>query len=244
MKINKLDGLLSLDVEYGNSDSFYSAIKSQSFPYYIDRLECNQLHLFKWEGRLVRSKVEIEDEVFKNADRIERALKFNFIDESSLYDLVSRFVVYSNNSRVAKILDKVIQHESSNLYHQYSANSSLCVPIGDDQYLHFSSAARKIPSGFDEVFYVRDEAVINGKYRWIVHHRLIANPNKANLVVRSCHPKIEGVLPGQYLLPKLLKHYLFRIRERKYPNFPVMCVGEIDIPKGECAFISTTVEIK
>ncbi len=232
-----------LDVEFGNADSFYSAKKTATLPYDSTQFIENNLYHYEWAGRLNRTNIKLEDKICESGKVLVRKLVFHFNAQSFLFDMVSRFVIFSNNKRPASIANLLVEHKCSNLYYQFSADHPLKVPVRDNQYLVFSTLNCIVPSGFKEVFYVRDEAVSDGKYKWIVHHRLIVDPAKAKLIVRGCHPKIEGILPCQNLFPECLKRYLFRIRERKYPGFPIMSVGEIEVAKGDCAQMSTRIEL-
>ena len=237
---------LVLDVEFGNADSFYSGFKTNSLPHK------NSLPLKKkdidsnwcWKGDLIRTNLNLKDSwLFNSKEKLNRKLSFYATEDSYLYDMVSRFVVKSTTSNSATIADQKYPHLSKNLYYQYQANTSVRVPISTSQYIEFSSESSLIPKGFKEVFYIRDETKDGEYYNWIVHHRLIVDPNECNLILRGCNPRIEGVLPLQNFIPKIIKKIFFRIREIKYPNFPIMTVGETCLPKNKSAQLATKVTL-
>ncbi|THB65905.1 MAG: hypothetical protein D6B27_07620 [Gammaproteobacteria bacterium] len=228
------------DVEYGNSIGFYSASKAKDLPY---SALVSKPSGFIWNGALEKTSISIKDSFFLNKTKLDRKLEFSLNEESLLFDFVSRFVVISKNERPAEIAGQKVEHKSSNIYRQYSACHSAIVPVGNDLLLEFSSIGAEIPPGFDEVFYIRDESQRAGIYRWIVHHRLIVNPLKANLILRCCNPRFEGVVPWQKFIPGQLKRQLFRIREKALPSFPFMVVGEVSVSAGADVKLHTKVEI-
>lgn len=213
--------LLKLDIEYGNARGFFSADKCG-----IRGLDAEkEIQINNYKTSIPGAAINITDSVDVVENNLVRSTKFEVQAGSKLFDMVSRFVVLSND-RVARIEAKEIKHKSRNIYHQYSTNDVL-VPVGLRGYLQFKDNGSAGHPLFENVFYIRDETVEqNGMRRWIVHHRMIVNQKTANLIVRCCHPMLEGPLPLQGIIPNALRKKLFRIRERKMPNFPFMAVGE------------------
>lgn len=233
-------GLLHLDVEYGNASCFYSAVKCNDAPHLGGAF--GDKEYLVWRGKLVNTDILITDDAFVSGDCLNRSLNFSIQSESRVFDFVSRFVVYSFNDRKGYIDDKAYPHVSKNIYRQFAVTSGVSVPVGETAYLKFSSLGAQVPEGFDEVFYIRDESKDLLGCRWIVHHRLIVNPKKVRLIVRSCNPRFEGVLPFEQCLPDILKRPLFRVREAHFPNFPIMAVGEAILKQGEDASLCTQVK--
>ena len=219
--------LLRLDVEFGNAQGFFSAAKSG-----LDTDNVAQGDISShYDAHIPCAMASINDSTIINKSELIRTTKFTTETDSRFFDLVSRFVVLSND-RCARIAGQNIQHNCKNIYHQHSTND-VVVPVGSEDHLHFQDNNSTEHINFENVFYVRDEAVDkHGMKRWIVHHRMIVNQNAADLIVRCCHPVLEGPLPFQKAIPAALKKQLFRIRERNFPDFPLMAVGEILVKKN------------
>lgn len=237
---------LYLDVEYGNANSFYSGTKSKSLPYlkknfFSNIHDCN--YDYCWNGKLQNTDITLNESLLVGNVNIERTLSFTMNDISHLFDMVSRFVVKSKTNKPASIDKYSYIHESNNLYYQFPASNSVIIPIDDNSSIKFEPLNSVVPKGFQEVFYIRDEGTINGEFIWVVHHRLIVIPEQSNLILRCCNPKIEGILPLQNFLPRWFKKLFFRIREKRYPNFPIMTVGEVTLEKGDRASLSTKVSV-
>lgn len=231
------DRLIQLDIEFGNAAGFFSGSKQGIC---IGKDYENSL-VRKFTADITDAKLEIEEKCFSSECKIIRSIKFTAISESQLYDMVSRYVVLSND-RPAYIAGKKITHACSNIYHQFPVKEAK-VPLGDAHWLKFSDDGSSEHPAFDSVFYVRDESIENGMKRWIVHHRKIVKPDIARLIVRSCNPRFEGALPAQRLIPQFIKRELFRIRESRYPSFPLMAVGEVSLSNGCVTEINTLMQI-
>lgn len=224
---------LQSGVEFGNADGFFSSpainyCEMESRRSAVSRYEIHRAHL-EWADSLVVN------------GGITRRVDFSPLSNSELYDMVSRFIIYSDDDRPACISGKVVNHRSSNIYHQYDVPVEVRVPIGQYGYVSFSSAGAVVPPGFKEVLYLRDEAKVSGRWRWIVHHRLICDEAVAKLVLRSCNPRLEGVIPLENYIPDFFKRPFFRIRERRWPSCPLMAVGEVKIGGDEYAALSTNI---
>jgi hypothetical protein len=229
-------GLLKLDVEFGNSHGFFSATKAKKQLLEAESGEIN------YEASFQDANLSVTDSCSIGIDYFDRKVNFEIASESRLYDLVSRYVVLSNE-RSAEISGITIRHTNSNIYYQYSASKTI-VPIGNDDYIQFGDIGTTQHESFDNVFYVRDEATeSNGMRRWIVHHRMIVKEEALNLIVRCCHPIWNRPVPAQSLIPNFIKRQLFRIRERRYPNFPFMAVGEVSLPSGQLFDIKTRIKL-
>lgn len=230
--------MLRLDVEFGNSHTFFSASKKGIYL-------CNKMPLTQhvnYEAKIDNAELIINDTASITPLELTRSTEFRAISDSMLFDFVSRFVILSDE-REAEIDGMRIQHCSSNIYHQYPSKTAT-VPIGKKHFLLFSNAGTTSHPLFERVFYVRDEGIeSSGLRRWIIHHRLIARQQTANLIVRCCHPRFEGPLPFQNFIPKALKNRLFRIREKQKPNFPFMAVGESPVPRGFKTEICTKIQL-
>lgn len=232
------NNLLSLDIEFGNAAGFFSGHKNnvcsnEKYAESFDRV---------FIPTLEKTGLEIRENYFISSDEINRNICYLVKGESKIFDLVSRYVVLSD-SRPAFIDKKIITHACSNIYHQFPVGK-VKVPIGNNGWLYFSDNNSTEHPFFNSVFYVRDEAVEeNGMKRWVVHHRKIVKQEVANLIVRSCNPRLEGELPFQWIIPRFLKKELFRIREAKFPNFPIMAVGEVLLNSGFHAKINTTIKL-
>ena len=90
--------------------------------------------------------------------------------------------------------------------------------------------------------YVRDECIESNFYKWIVHHRLIAN--NSNFILIGCNRIINGEITLQNLIPKYLKKFFYRIREKSYPNFPFMVINEKIVYKPKPLNLRTKIYIK
>lgn len=239
-----MEKLLSCDVEYGNATAFYSATKTKTLPYSLERLSNDEAFEYEWNGVLVKTDVHLKDEIALHEPQVlSRRLSFYASQNSCLFDMVSRFVVISYNDRPAKIAGREFKHQCANLYRQYAVKSGVRVPIGSCNYLEFESLNANVPDGFQEVFYIRDESKNADEHRWIVHHRLIVDPSVSELILRSCNPRFEGPLIGQGYLPRWFKRLFFRIRESKYPNLPIMTIGEVDLLAGKHACLHTGIRV-
>ena len=233
--------LFYLDVEYGNASYFYSGVKQKGSAHLGGAFVCSRD--YEWEGNLVHTNLNLYDNLRLSDKHLDRRLLFHVREDSRLFDFVSRFVVYSNDSRPGRINGKEYVHRSNNIYYQFPIGGEVSVPVGESGRLQFESIGAEIPSGFNEVFYIRDEGRDENGYRWIVHHRLIVDPNQVRLVLRSCNPRFEGPLPYEQYLPNRIKRPLFRIRESHYPSFPIMTVGEAHLLAGDRVSIRTAVEL-
>lgn len=230
--------LLRLDVEFGNAKGFFSASKSGAQP--LDPSQPPQTS--EYEAGIPDAKLKINDSVIVADQNLTRNTIFSAKQDCDLFDLVSRFVVLSND-RKARIANTEIQHSCKNIYHQHAVKG-VTVPIGTNSFLQFTDFNTAGHPLFDRVFYVRDEAIESGGLkRWIVHHRLIVKQQTANLIVRCCHPKFEGPLPFQKIIPQALKEKLFRIREKQNPNFPFMAVGEVPLNANHQVDIRTRIQL-
>ena len=230
--------IIYCDVEFGNSRNFFSGVKTGV----LEKDWSNNFIEFSFRSCIVDADIlvfenrEVKNEIFY------RNVKFKVDEDSKIFDFVSRFVVLSDD-RPAYIDNIEINHSCSNLYYQYPAKEAI-VPIGFDKYLKFEEFNSNYSKFFDNVFYIRDEGVEkNGMKRWIFHHRLIVKKEYANLILRCCHPKFEGPLPFQMVIPSLIKKELFRIREKKFPNFPFMTVGERVVERGEIFELGTVLSL-
>lgn len=229
--------LLQLDVEFGNAEGFFSASKTDLQASIIKKND----KFSNYDAGICGANLSIGDLIDVKSNGLIRNVQFVPMRDSKLFDLVSRFVVISND-RCARIAGNEVKHTCKNIYHQYKTDDVI-VPVGTDNYLKFQGQNSKGHPSFETVFYIRDEGIEkDGMKRWIVHHRIIVDQNAANLIVRSCNPVLEGPLPMQWMIPALIKRKLFRIRERKLPNFPLMTVGEVLVKKYHTFNICTSVE--
>ncbi len=229
-------GNLVLDVEFGNSHRFFSASKNNFLPNY-ENSESSHV-----SAMIPAATLDITDTVKFETGQFTRDLSFLALERSYLFDAVSRFVVYSQSNRPAYIASKEIWHSNSNIYHQYPYAKPR-LPIGDNEWITFGDNLSDLPSGFDNVFYIRDESHDEKGYRWIVHHRFIAKIDSAHLIVRGCHPKFNKPFKLQAIWPEWLKRKLYRIRESNYPFFPIQSVGEVSIPENKKFSIRTKIQV-
>lgn len=234
---NYLLDYCELGIEYGNASGFYSANTSVNYKKKLAPHSRKQLLNSTYP---LGTSTTIEDSTSLKNNSLNRATTFSFSDDSAIFDIVSRFVVWSDD-RVARIGNDNITHRSSNLYYQHPSSNEAFVPIATKGYLRFRCMPAQNLKGFESVIYVRDEAIDTKGYRWVVHHRQIADPYQSKLVVRCCNPRLEGALPNQNLIPKWLKLMIFRLRERRFPHAPLMAVSEKVVRAGETAELNTCV---
>jgi len=232
-------GELAIDIEFGNQHGFFSGS--------LDGVCSKEVYCKKVTDRSFDvdnciAKGKVKELTNIKSGSLVRELVFNAEQDAFLYDLVSRFVVLSND-RNAYISDMEIKHNNSNIYYQYLSDKSVKVPLGDSHWLEFSDLGSTVEPYFDNVFYIRDESQSDGRYKWIVHHRKIVKPEYAELILRGCNPRIEGVIPHQKWIPRFIKNMLFRIREKKYPNFPLMAVGVVNV-KDNPLKLATEIRLK
>lgn len=223
------NGELILDIEFGNQHSFFSGTRDGYCN--ISNYLKNSLDRTLQVG-IPESSGQVMESVAIKPSCLSRQLTFSSTNDAFLFDFVSRYVVLSDN-RNAYISNIEIKHNNSNIYYQYSANKHVKVPLGDSHWLEFSDLGSSVEPYFENVFYIRDESQSDGCYKWIVHHRKIVKPEYAQLILRGCHPRIEGVIPYQQYIPRIIKNALFRIREKKYPNFPLMTVGVVNVKDNQ-----------
>ncbi|EOX4279484.1 hypothetical protein ACPF34_002539 [Vibrio cholerae] len=231
------DGNLNLDMEFGNQHSFFSGSREG----YCSTRDYGKNALRReLYAEIPESRGQITELVDVENNQLSRQLGFVSEGDAFLFDFVSRYVVISNN-RSAFISGVEIKHKNSNIYYQYSADRPVKVPVDEKHWLEFHDKGSSSEKYFDNVFYIRDESQQDGRFKWIVHHRKIVKPKYAKLILRGCNPRIEGVIPCQKWIPKTIKNMLFRIREKKYPNFPLMAVGVVNV---QGAPLSLATEIK
>lgn len=231
-------GELAIDIEFGNQHGFFSGTRDGVCD---KEIYCKKVIDRSFDVDNCVAKGKIKESINIKSDSLFRELDIHSMQDSYLFDFVSRFVVLSNN-RSAYISDVEIKHSNTNIYYQYSDDKAVKVPLGDDYWLEFFNKGSSIDEYFDNVFYVRDESQSDGRYKWIVHHRKIVKPEYSELILRGCNPRIEGVIPYQNYLPRFIKKALFRIREKKYPNFPLMAVGVVNV-KNEHLNIKTELRL-
>lgn len=228
---------LSLDIEFGNQYSFFSGSREG---YVIESYDFRNKLTRAFKAEIPKAKGELLESLEFSKKKLVRELKFTPENEAVLYDFVSRYVVWSS-SKKAIIGSRIIEHSSSNLYYQYSSHNSVKIPISNKGWLGFDDSNSSLEPYFDNVFYIRDEAFDGKHYKWVVHHRKIVKPQYAEFILRCCNPKFEGVVPLQHYIPKIAKKLFFRIRERKYPSFPLMSVGVVNVD-NDVLRLTTTVK--
>lgn len=231
-------GDLTIDIEFGNQHGFFSGARDRVCD---KETYCKKVINRSFDVDNCVAKGKVKELIDIGSDSLVRELDIHAIQDSFLFDFVSRFVVLSNN-RNAYISEMEIKHNNSNIYYQYPDDKPVKVPLGDKHWLEFFNEGSSIEKYFDNVFYIRDESQPDGRYKWIVHHRKIAKPEYSELILRGCNPRIEGVIPCQKYLPRIIKNTLFRIREKKYPNFPLMVVGVVNV-KNEFLKIKTKLRL-
>lgn len=232
------NGQLSIDIEFGNQHNFFSGSRDG---FCNDTQYLSEALHRTLDVAIPESKGEVTESVLIDKKKLIRSLTFSAKKDALLFDFVSRYVVLSDQ-RHAYISDIEIKHNNSNIYYQYPEDTFVKVPLGDKHWLEFSTVDSSVEPYFDNVFYIRDESQPNGQYKWIVHHRKIVKPEFADLILRGCNPRIEGVIPYQKYIPRILKNMLFRIREKKYPNFPLMTVGVVNV-KGRLLKLTTEIRL-
>ncbi len=237
---------VEFDVEYGNAVGFYSGSKSHALPYPSTITEMNSpLHLFGWKGRLAGTNISLKEQWLGVGEEVlTRRVCFIAVEKSVLFDMVSRYVVYSEFANMAFISGMRFLHQSKNLYYQFENVKSVEIPLAKKMNLVIAPGESKIPAGFREVFYIRDEKRTERGFKWVVHHRLMADPSTSHIVLRCCHPRFEGKVPLESKLPRKLKMLFFRIREARFPNFPFMSVSEGVLEENDYAAIETRIRVR
>nr|ELR5228275.1 hypothetical protein [Providencia rettgeri] len=217
---------ISYDIEYGNQYTFFSASKTIKEYSSLNKENFS----FQFHSKIEGASGKIIDTCNQNGNySILRNVTFHPDDDCYLFDLVSRFVIHTNIP-TAYIANNEVNHTNSNIYYQHaSSQCTVEIPLDNEWKLVFREESASQEKFFNNVFYLRDEANKNGVYRWVVHHRKIVNIDAAELIIRGCNPRFEGVLPFNNIIPRFIKKSLFRIRETRYPNFPFMAVGIVHI---------------
>lgn len=228
---------LNYGTEFGNSLGFFSS--NRTFPsIYLT----NKNNTINYLGKIGSNEIRISELFDFEEKYISRTVTFTSETGIKIFDFVSRFVIIdSSGKRSATINGESISHRSSNLYYQKPAGNVL-VPIGENSWLEFSGSQYGMPcQGFEHVFYVRDESTSQSGNKWIVHHRIVATEQAEYFVLRGCNPKFEGPAPKwlNSKVPSWLHRKLFRIRERKFPNFPIMTVAENAVQPGISVCLKT-----
>lgn len=234
--------LFNFDVEFGNAQGYFSgeAAGLVDPALYYDSFERKMVGTIFDRVMNIHETYKRPSNTEEGYETAQRCLCFTPQQEFSLYDFVSRFIIESND-RSGYIAGRSIRHLDRNIYEQHSV-SEVIVPVGESGWLKFYDMGRSVPDGFEAVFYLRDvSTTLDGRKRWIVHHRFIARPERAKLVLRGCNPRFEGPLPYEYFLPKVFKRLFYRIREAHLPNFPIMTVGEFPIPADRKVCIDTKI---
>jgi len=234
MKIENLieNGLISIGQEYGDSYGTYSKMEDP-FKIRNDNVKKTSLN---GNEILIREKRE-----FSN-NKLIRDLSFYQDKDIKLYDMVSRFVIRTKSAKPAKINNKLISHCNSENYYQYPAKEAF-IPINDKFSFRFTNKTFD-NYGFDNVMYIRDaKSKLKSEKQWILHHRLISKPeNELSLIF--CTSFLKGkVKIIDNLCPKFIKKKLFRIREKSYPNFPIMAISLTKMVKEFSYSINTSISV-
>ena len=236
---NLIGSKLFTDIEYGNRHGFFSLTKStSSILKKAQPLSQNQIRV-----QLPGAPLLVQDTQWVGNTDMTRALRGQTDTEgAALYDFVSRFIVLGD-CRPAYIDDLEVMHAEKNIYHQYSA-TTVRVPVYDEGYLVFSENGSTHPDIFDNVFYIRDERVTDsGERVWIVHHRLIAKKHLADFFLRICNPRLGNLTFGVSWMPKCFINATYRIRERRFPNCPVMTLGTVTLPPQRAIELKTKIAL-
>lgn len=231
-------GELAPDIEFGNAAGTFSGHNRG-----IDGPDVYGAAMRRaFEGHIPNAKIKVEEWLNIDGRTGEHAVNFTPLEDSRLFDFVSRFVIISN-MRPATIGTHKISHSDTNIYYQYAVDR-VQVPIGENGWVTFEDLGSTTSDGFEKVFYIRDERTLpDGRKRWIVHHRAITIRDRAQLILRGCNPRFDRALPMQRAIPRALKLRLYRIRESERPNFPLMSIGEIIVLSGQSTSLRTKVSV-
>ena len=228
--------ILNLDFEFGNRHGTFSGTSETNINFK------NLEGVFNtYSSKLSKNNVFIcETRKYSNYKLI-REIQLKPKSSINLFDFVSRFTVLTKSKKPAEICGHKILHKSSNIYYQKKA-SNVIIPINDKKSIIFENLTHDVNQGFDNVMYVRDECIESNFYKWVVHHRLIAN--NSNFVLIGCNRIIKGEITLQNLVPKYLKKFFYRIREKSLPNFPFMVINEKIVDNNKPLNIKTKLYIK
>jgi len=235
------EGDLLLDIEFGNVHGFFSAHR-EAGPFIPDDSGRSRT----LTGRLTGASMRLHDSVQMTRATLSRDLSVSAVDRSETYDVVNRFVVIDRSaSRSAWIAGQLIQHRQQSRYHQFPAGR-MVVPVGLDHWLIIdSTVVGNPPEGMQHLTYLRDEPSPGVGNRWIVHQRLLAQPQRTSLHLRGCHPLYNEAFPKvvESLVPSVVKRRLYRIRETRCPNSPVMAVSHAVWATGTQLTLHTDIKL-
>ena len=193
-------------METADSDAFFSLDTSVGYRYDIlahahNADEKVNENLFQVKMKEGQWQLKCQDKI-TTEDCIERSAELTALDDTVLMDFVLRFRFLKDNFSQAMIDDKIINHENSNRYHQYSvrevkllgALGSVCISI-DEQIC---------TQNFLPQMYVRDRGD-----EWIIHARMMpVKPHKT--VIKLCSRWFRTKALPQFLTNVLLSSGLIR----------------------------------
>lgn len=239
------DGRISLGVEFGDAETFFSSRKPDLGNVTACRSEyrsrSSQAYVRRIEAKLPSAHCLVEDSFSLHHDNAVRNVEFHVVRDSWLMDLVSRYATRAAVDGEAEIAGRRYSHLGLNRYIQFQA-SNASIPCGAaGSLLAETDVCCCVPERFNQLLYVRDEpSSVDGPKAsegdavpWVLHHRiLVGDPQQLSL--RGCHRWLNRPLssPVQSLLPRFALRKLYLIRERRWPRCPVQSVGTARVAAG------------
>jgi hypothetical protein len=185
----------------------------------------------KWRHTIGVHEFLAEEELAVEADHILRRFEITPAKDIALplFDAVLRWGFSTDAVRNLRVGNTAVAYERRNLYHQYPVDTVSFDLCGHPVMIQASRTAA-LPSGFKEVFYARDASE-----GWIVHHRVIvAEPSEYYL--RGCTRLWQGTMTTSKTACHRfsgLRDFLYLVRERRIPRFPVQLMGDVRLAAGE-----------
>lgn len=189
--------------ETADSSAFFSLEEGVGYRYSLDKDEyfsndfvskaniVTNMQEGRWELS-VNDRIDSENTVIRKVEAIT-------LEDTIFMDFVMRFRFKKDIVEYAKIADKILYHQNTNIYNQYPVDSVLlkCKKFN----IKITILDKQVPIGLEPVIYVRDR-----NDEWVVHVRMI--PRQWDKEVIKICTKWAQTRP----IPQILSKYLLSFR--------------------------------
>jgi len=192
--------------ETADSSAFFSLEKNVGWRY--KKLE-EDYHFTdsKYEATVLtqmkEGKWELSIDEYILNETIIRKVEAKTLEDSFFMDFVMRYRFKKNIVEYAKIADKTIYHNDTNVYYQYPVDNILLKCKGFDIKLNILD--KIVPENMEPVMYVRDNYD-----EWVVHVRMV--PRKWDKEVIKICTSWAVTRP----IPQFLSNFLLSFKKIKY----------------------------
>ncbi|OQX86409.1 MAG: hypothetical protein B6D55_06130, partial [Candidatus Omnitrophica bacterium 4484_70.2] len=185
------------------------------------------------------AEVEIKDDIKFYDTTCMRKVIFKFCSDSTIRDVVSRYILNTKLIKRIKINNHWLTHKGKNKYYQFESEiANISLPTSC---ISFLSKKTIQPQNFEEKFkktlYFRDETVDSSPV-WIFHSRFLVKQPEI-IIFKGCTKKYNKSFP-LFLNTLLLKTKFYKIcldiREKYSQKIPFQANGGIKVEK-ETTFI-------